>query len=88
MKDSETNQEIANPVDEAGEAPVQEEVAVEEEDAVRNEPTIGTHEQTIKPIEEPENRIQEDLGTNSLLGPRPSELRDDSDASAVENERG
>jgi hypothetical protein len=39
-------------------------------------------------IEEPENRIQEVLGTNSLLGPRPSKLRDDSDASAVETERG
>jgi hypothetical protein len=39
-------------------------------------------------IEEPENRIQEGLGTNSLLGPQPSKLRDDSDASAVETERG
>ena len=39
-------------------------------------------------IEEPENRIQEVLGTNSLLGPQPSKLRDDSDASAVETERG
>ena len=39
-------------------------------------------------IEEPENRIQEGLGTNSLLGPRPSKLKDDSDASAVETERG
>ena len=38
-------------------------------------------------IEEPENRKQEVLGTNSLLGPRPSKLRDDSDASAVETER-
>ena len=39
-------------------------------------------------IEEPENRIQEGLVTNSLLGPRSSKLRDDSDASAVETERG
>ena len=39
-------------------------------------------------IEGPEYRIQEGLGTNSLLGPRPSKLRDDSDASAVETERG
>ena len=39
-------------------------------------------------IEEPENRKQEVLGTNLLLGPRPSKLRDDSDASAVETERG
>ena len=39
-------------------------------------------------IEEPENRKQEVLGTNSLLGPRPSKLRDDSDASAVKTERG
>jgi hypothetical protein len=36
-------------------------------------------------IEEPENRIQEVLGTNSLLVPQPSKLRDDS---AVETERG
>jgi hypothetical protein len=67
---------------------VQEGVAVEEEDAVRNEPAIGTNEQTTEPIEELENRIQEDLVTNSSLGPQPSELRDDSDASAVETERG
>ena len=39
-------------------------------------------------IEGPEYRIQEGLGTNSLLGPRPSKLRDDSDASAVETECG
>jgi hypothetical protein len=39
-------------------------------------------------MEEPEYLIQEGLGTNSLLGPRPSKLRDDSDASAVETERG
>ena len=39
-------------------------------------------------IEGLENRIQKDLGTNSLLGPRPSKLRDDSDVSAVETERG
>jgi hypothetical protein len=38
-------------------------------------------------IEGPENQIQEGLGTNSLLGPLPSMLRDDSDASAVETER-
>ena len=36
-------------------------------------------------IEEPENRKQEVLGTNSLLVPQPSKLRDDS---AVETERG
>ena len=39
-------------------------------------------------IEEPENRIEEGLGTNSLLGPRSYKLRDDSDASDVETERG
>jgi hypothetical protein len=67
---------------------VQEEVAVEEEDAVRNEPAIGTYEQSIEPTEESENPIQEGLGASSLLGPQPSELREDSDASAVETERG
>jgi hypothetical protein len=39
-------------------------------------------------IEGPENRIQECLLTNSLLGSRPSKLRNDSDASDVETERG
>jgi hypothetical protein len=39
-------------------------------------------------IKEPENRKQEVLGTNSLLGFRPSKLRDDSDSLAVETERG
>jgi hypothetical protein len=39
-------------------------------------------------IEKPENPIQEDLGTNLLLGPRLFKLRDDSDASAVETKRG
>ena len=39
-------------------------------------------------IEEPENRIQEGLGANSLQGPRPSKLRDDSDASVLETEHG
>jgi hypothetical protein len=33
-------------------------------------------------IEEPENSIQEGLVTNSLLGPRPSMLNDDSDVGA------
>jgi len=76
----------------AGDARLQErlneERAAEEADAVRNEPAIETPEQTIDPIEEPENPIQEGLDTNPLRGPRPSELRDDSDASAVETERG
>ncbi len=67
---------------------ISEERAAEEEDAIRNEPAIDTPEQAIDQIEEPENPIQEGLDTNPLRGPRPSELRDDSDASAVETERG
>ena len=39
-------------------------------------------------IKKPENRIQEVLGTNSLLGPLLSKLKDDSDALVVETEPG
>ena len=68
---------------------VNEERAAEEEDAVRNDPAIETPEQTIEQVEgEPESPVQEGLDINPLRGPRPSELRDDSDASAVETERG
>jgi hypothetical protein len=67
---------------------VNEEQAAEEADAVRNDPAIDTPEQTIDPIEEPADPVQDGLDINPLRGPRPSELRDDSDASAVETERG
>jgi hypothetical protein len=66
--------------------PLNEERAAEAEETIRNEPAIGTHEQTVEPIEEPENPIQEGLGKNLLLGPQPFELKNDSDASAVETE--
>jgi hypothetical protein len=65
-----------------------EERTAEEADAIRNEPALDTPEQTIEPIETPEEPLQEALHINPLRGPRPSELRDDSDASAVETERG
>jgi hypothetical protein len=61
-----------------------EERTAEEADAIRNEPALDTPE----PIETPEEPLQEALHINPLRGPRPSELRDDSDASAVETERG
>ena len=68
---------------------IQEERQVEEERAAREEPAIETPDQTIEPVEgEPEEPIQEGLDINPLRGPRPSELRDESDASAVETERG
>ncbi len=68
---------------------INEEQAAEEADAVRNEPAIETPEQTIEQVEgEPESPVQEGLDINPLRGPRLSELRDDSDASAVETERG
>jgi hypothetical protein len=62
--------------------------AAEEADAIRNEPAIVAPEQTIDPIEPIEEPLQEVQDINPLRGPRPSELRDDSDASAVETERG
>lgn len=65
-----------------------EERAAEEADAVRNDPAIETPEQTIEPIETSQEPLEEAQDNNPLRGPRPSELRDDSDASAVETERG
>lgn len=67
---------------------LQEERVAKEEKRVKNEPAIQTPKQEIKPIETQEEPIQESLDTNPLRGPRPSELRDESDASAVETERG
>lgn len=67
---------------------LQEERVAEEEKRVKNEPAIQTPKQEIKPIETQEEPIQEALDTNPLRGPRLSELRDESDASAVETERG
>lgn len=68
---------------------INEERAEAEEDAVRNEPAIDTPRQEIEPVEgTPEEPVQEGLDINPLRGPRPSELRDESDASAVETERG
>lgn len=67
---------------------INEERAAAEEDALRNEPAIDTPEQTIEPIETSEEPVQEGLDINPLRGPRLSELRDESDASAVETERG
>ncbi len=67
---------------------VNEDNAAEEADRLRNEPAIETPDQTIEPIEAQEEPIQEGLDINPLRGPRPSELRDESDASAVETERG
>lgn len=67
---------------------LQEERVAEEEKRAKNEPAIQTPKQEIKPIETQEEPIQEGLDTNPLRGPRLSELRDESDASAVETERG
>ena len=67
---------------------VNEQRAADVEDAVRNDHAIDTPDQTIEQFEsEPKSPVQEGLDINPLLGPRPSELRDDSDASAVETER-
>ena len=67
---------------------IPEERAAEAADAVRNEPAIVAPEQTIEPVEPVEEPLQEAQDINPLRGPRPSELKDDSDASAVETERG
>jgi len=74
------NPRVQELVNEANEA--------EEAERLRNEPAIETPDQTIEPIETQEEPIQEGLDINPLRGPRPSELRDESDASAVETERG
>ena len=53
-------------------------------EAVRNEPAIEIPSQKIEQVEPPEKPIEEGQDVNPLRGPRPSELRDESDASAVE----
>lgn len=67
---------------------INEEEVAEEARRVRNEPAIETPEQRIEPIETPEEPIEEAQDINPLRGPRLSELRDESDAAAVETERG
>jgi hypothetical protein len=67
---------------------INEERAAEEADAARNDPAIDTPDQTIDQVEASEEPLQEAQDINPLRGPRPSELKDDSDASAVETERG
>ena len=57
-------------------------------EAERRELQASRDVEDLDRIEEPENRIQEGLGMNSLLGPRASKFSDDSDASTVETERG
>jgi len=65
-----------------------EERAAEEASRARNEPAIETPEQRVEQVEPPEEPIEEAQDINPLRGPRPSELQDESDASAVETERG
>ncbi len=55
---------------------------------VKNEPALRTPPQKIKPVEKPKEPLREAVDNNPLRGPRPSELKDESDASAVETERG
>ena len=67
---------------------VNEQRVADVEDAVRNDHAIDTPDQTIEQFEgEPKSPVQEGLDINPFRGPRPSEFRDDSDASAVETER-
>ena len=50
---------------------------------------IDTPWQIIEPVEgRPKEPIKEGVDINTLRGPRPSDLEDESDASAVETERG
>lgn len=76
----------------AGDAKIQEKLneerAVEAEKVARNTPAIDTPEQRVEQVEPPEEPVEEAQDNNPLRGPRPSELRDESDASAVETERG
>ncbi|MBT7935016.1 MAG: hypothetical protein HN722_02355, partial [Nitrospina sp.] len=58
---------------------VQEERETEARSRVRNEPALDTPEQDVEPVEEP---------LQPLPGSGSSESRDESDATAVETERG
>jgi hypothetical protein len=67
---------------------IQEERVEGAEVRARNEPAIDTPAQTIDPVEAPEEPLEEALDNNPLRGPRPSELREEPDATATETERG
>ncbi len=67
---------------------LQEERAEKAEARAKNEPALETPEQSIEPVEKPSEPLREAVDNNPLRGPRLSELKDESDATAVETERG
>jgi hypothetical protein len=61
---------------------------VEIQEAARNEPLLDTPESYVEQIEEVRDPLQEAKDTNRLRAPRPSEIRDEPNATAIETERG
>ena len=80
--------EQAQPNDSRIQQRLQEDRAADEEFRAQNEPALETPAQNIDPVEEPPQPLEEAVDNNPLRGPRPSELRDESDATAFETERG
>ena len=56
--------------------------------AARNEPPLDIPEGNVGQIDEIREPLQAAQDTNPLRGPRPSEIRDEPDATAIETERG
>jgi hypothetical protein len=67
---------------------IQEERVEKAETRVKNEPALKTPEQSIDPVEPPSEPLREAIDNNPLRGPKPSELKEEPDATAVETERG
>lgn len=77
----------ASPNDARIQQRIQEERAAEAETRARNEPALDTPNQTIEPLEDLPDPVQDGLDINPLRGPRLSEIRED-DSTSTETERG
>ena len=65
-----------------------EEKAEDARQAARNEPPLDIPSMDLEPLEELRDPLEETQDTNRLEAPRPSEIRDEPDATAIETERG
>ena len=65
-----------------------EEKAEDVRQAARNEPPLDIPSMDLEPLEELRDPLEETQDTNRLEAPRPSEISDEPDATAIETERG
>ena len=65
-----------------------EEKAENARQAARNEPPLDIPSMDLEPLEELRDPLEKTQDTNRLEAPRPSEIRDEPDATAIETERG